>query len=286
MLHQLKDSPSAILSATTDCFGQPLEQSPTLRSLQTPPEAMQPFCAFVTAAATAIVEVIDRQYKDTAEPSDKFREETKSARTHNIDAEEVMGMLSAGVSRAPNATTEFLSCKIRAQLNYTANYLEEKEADIAEQLIKRSRRCSVQKSVMLRRSQKALLEEMARRQALKLKARDAKARRALEKRLENGEVSNLQSEFPNLDEARQESVRKLMNGDCVGCDISHVFDVDDKNVVYLGRLEKFLKKRKQPNMYRIAYWDPETGGSYEDAEDSDFKASSLAADLILEDLNL
>ncbi len=42
---------------------------------------------------------------------EKLKQETTSARSHNMDAEELMGMFSALKKKAPNATICYLSCK-------------------------------------------------------------------------------------------------------------------------------------------------------------------------------
>jgi len=71
------------------------------------------------ACIHAIVDVLEHQYRKYSDVdiTEKLKE-TKFARTHNIDTEEVMGMFSATIvtiQRAPNATICFLSCKMRAQ---------------------------------------------------------------------------------------------------------------------------------------------------------------------------
>ena len=45
----------------------------------------------------------------------ELKKETESARSHNIDAEEVMGMFSAAKQCAPNATLCFLSSRMKAK---------------------------------------------------------------------------------------------------------------------------------------------------------------------------
>jgi hypothetical protein len=59
--------------------------------------------------------VLERQYGNLLEQdiSGPFRMETASARTHNIVAEELVGMYSAFKERSPNATTDMISCRIR-----------------------------------------------------------------------------------------------------------------------------------------------------------------------------
>ena len=65
----------------------------------------------------AITTVLERQYKRYFEmdPTTELGQETETARTHNMDAEEIMGMFSALKKRAPNATLAFLSAWVRAK---------------------------------------------------------------------------------------------------------------------------------------------------------------------------
>ena len=55
--------------------------------------------------------------------TEEIKQKLDSARTHNIDSEEVMGMFSANQSRAPHATLLFISSKIKAKKNNTLAYL-------------------------------------------------------------------------------------------------------------------------------------------------------------------
>ena len=84
-------------------------------------------------------DVLERQYKKYFETdiSATLILETKSARYHNIDAEEVMGMFSAAQKKAPNATLDYLSCKMRAQKNQTAQYLDTLDMGRREDILKK-----------------------------------------------------------------------------------------------------------------------------------------------------
>ena len=77
----------------------------------------------MAAAAT----VLGRQYKRyfNIDLTAKLAEETRSARSNNIDAEEIMGMFSALKMKSPNATICFMSSKIRSIKNGTVDYLDE-----------------------------------------------------------------------------------------------------------------------------------------------------------------
>ena len=69
--------------------------------------------------------VVQRQYKNyyLMEITDEIRSKLTSARTRNIDSEEVMGMVSASQGRAPRATLLFICSKIRSKKNKTLDYI-------------------------------------------------------------------------------------------------------------------------------------------------------------------
>ena len=56
--------------------------------------------------------------------SDLLQIETKSARSYNMDAEEIMGMFGAAKHNVTNATVCYSSCKMRAQKNRTVDFLD------------------------------------------------------------------------------------------------------------------------------------------------------------------
>lgn len=55
-----------------------------------------------------VISVLERQYKHYFEMNitEKLKEETMTAMAHNIDAEEIMGMFSAGKDRRKNASID------------------------------------------------------------------------------------------------------------------------------------------------------------------------------------
>ena len=77
------------------------------------------------AVIVSIMSVVQRQYKNyySMEITDDIRSKLTSARTHNMDSEEVMGMFSALQIRAPHATLLFISSKIRSKKNKTLDYI-------------------------------------------------------------------------------------------------------------------------------------------------------------------
>ena len=269
--------PLDLLSWTTNCFGEPVDESSTLTALQRYPPAPT-FEKIMKDSLGAIVQLLNRQYKKQFEcSSEELREVTKSSRSNNIHAEQIMGMLSASIHRAPAATVAFHSAKIRAQKNDTLHFLSnwnEREAIIS------SARLYCSQTTMKRntRQQKELLEELVKRQVAKEVKKDQAARSRMERQLKKG---NIIKQFPELSSAALQVVENLMDGKSVGLIICHVWEEDQSRVIYTGRLLKYYRARQT---YKVAYWSQEE--AFDDATDYDIKASALAADFICGDLTL
>lgn len=129
MVKDFARAPLNVLTATNDFFGNELNTSTStvLKLREAPHDSdLQPFADMVTACLNAIVTVLERQYKRyfQLDITAELKMQTQSARSHNIDAEEIIGMFSAAKSRAPNATLCYLSSRMRAQRNRAVNYLD------------------------------------------------------------------------------------------------------------------------------------------------------------------
>ncbi|KAK6186847.1 hypothetical protein SNE40_006115 [Patella caerulea] len=94
----------------------------------------------MSACIEAVIDVLERQYKKYFdwEISDELRSQTKSARSHNMDAEEIMGMFSAAKQKATNATVCYLSCKMKAKKNRTVDYLDSLEKEKRDMLLRKA----------------------------------------------------------------------------------------------------------------------------------------------------
>ena len=105
-----------------------MDEEPTVIALQKPPKDEALFPVMMKACPLATIGVLERQYKayftDDWHISDQLRNETKSARCHNMDAEEILGMFSAAKHKATNATVCYLSCQMREQKNGTVDFLD------------------------------------------------------------------------------------------------------------------------------------------------------------------
>ena len=83
----------------------------TLQRLLQPQSDMIRFSEMLKAVVAVTVTVLTRQNKKYfgLDITERLTEETRSARSHDTDAEEVIGMLSALQKRSPRATISFLS---------------------------------------------------------------------------------------------------------------------------------------------------------------------------------
>ena len=121
------------------------------------------------------------------------------------------------------------------------------------------------------------LSIIIRRQKEKEHSREEKERKALEKKLKEGNLEKVQECFPHLDYSKTDDLEQLFNGRAVGRKASHVWYENQTLVLYRAKFEK-LKNQ----VYKVAYWlDSE---DYEDATDYDVTMFQLAADLLHGDL--
>ncbi|CAM4569827.1 unnamed protein product [Leuciscus chuanchicus] len=202
-------SPLDLLTQSNDFFGDALKDSDaTLQKLRDPPKDEDLFKVVMEACLGAIVEVLERQYKKYFEIdlTKKLKEETKSARTHNIDAEEIMGMFSASKKRSPNATLCFLSCKMRAQKNKTVGFLDDMDTEKRDAILKKAVKPGQVQRQRRRVKQNDLREELSKRQAMKEQAKEITARNKLERKLKNIQIKDLEEKFPELEKSKLEKI--------------------------------------------------------------------------------
>lgn len=284
LLTRLKnvEKPLDLLKTDENFFGEKLDTSDaTLQALlRQPPEDASMFSSMMGSCLKAAIDVLDRQYEKyfAMDVTDVLKEETKSARAHNIDAEEIMGMFSAAQKKTPNATLCFLSSKLRAQKNRTVAYLDNMTKEKRDTVLKKAVKLG-QLQRKKKKVKKDLMKEMAKRQADKQQARETTERNKLQKRLKNISIEELAKKFPDLDSEKLEQVTNLITGKSVGDHICHIWYEESEQVMYHGKIESLKSKGKK---YTVAYWS--MGETYDNATDYDMSPFALAADLIAGDL--
>jgi len=120
----------ALVLAKENFFGEEMAGDDTLTRLQQLPVDPQ-FEEMMWGCIKAIIQVLERQYAKYFDihVTEKLKEETESALSHNMNAEEIMGMFSSSQQKARNATMDYLSCSMRASKNNTTHLLRDKVLD-------------------------------------------------------------------------------------------------------------------------------------------------------------
>jgi hypothetical protein len=127
VLKERKKDPVSLFSCDTDFFADKLDKDDQvlkkLRICPSDPVLLEHTREMLVACMEAVITVLERQYERYfgMDLTDALREETKSARFHNIDAKEIMGMFSAAKQHSPNATICYLSARMRAKKNRMAS---------------------------------------------------------------------------------------------------------------------------------------------------------------------
>eukprot|EP00112_Aurelia_sp_Birch-Aquarium-sp1_P010536 Seg2246.3 transcript_id=Seg2246.3/GoldUCD/mRNA.D3Y31 product="hypothetical protein" protein_id=Seg2246.3/GoldUCD/D3Y31 len=236
----------------------------------------------VKGCLASTIDLLRRQYKKHFEggiPAHLERE-SATARLHNIDCEELMGMFSAAKAKAPNATLCYLSSKLRAQKNKTIAYIDSLEDAEKEMHIAKSIMLAKKSRLRKRVRQKEIHEEIAKRELEKEEKREVRDRRKLERSLKSIDVRDLQKEFPDLTDRKLTDLELLLGGKAVGRDIHHIWEDEKVQKKYRGRIEKVKKNF----VCTVSYWDEEQQETYENAVDYHISLYQLAADLVIDDL--
>ena len=288
VLKHYSDNPQHTITSKKDFFGDNLSTTDSVLSAlqQTVVADHHLFDKMMKSALLSVITVLERQYSRYFEIdlSDVLRKETESARCHNIDAEAVMGMFSAALNRAPNATLSFLSARIRAQKNKVVDFIDFLPSDRKESLIQLATSLGRKQCLKKRKRTAEIRKEIAKRLADRVQKKRTVERGKIERKLKLFAISDIGAEF-DLDEHTVEVVSDILSGKVVGHKFCHIwYDSDSQDkTLYLGKFEKLLKKGG--GTYRVGYWSE--GEEYEDsAEDYDLSMYALAADAICGDLTL
>lgn len=281
------DDPLSLLTTECDLFGRQLEDNSTLASLRAQPLDCQLFKDMMAVSLKSVITVLERQYKCYFEMDidDKLRKETESARSHNIDSEEMMGMFSSAQERAKNATVYFLAARIRARKNRVVAYLdgmyEEKRESVVKWAIGRAR----EKRKLKKQKQNELRQELSKRSAVKRQKKSQSAQKQLEKKLQSVDLKNIASAFPELSEMEVSTLEDILSGKIIGRNLCHTWYDIDKNTqsTWNGRILKLKQVRRVP-FYKISYWEDDE--TFENATDFEISKWALSADFISKDLVL
>ena len=133
-----------------------------------------------------------------------------------MDVEEIMGMVSAAMQRAPNATMHFLSSKIRAQKKKTTIKFLETKPEEREKLISLAITAAGRERKSSRQNRKEMEKELFRRLAAKQQRIEEKERKNYENFLNNTPLENLGENFPELEEKKISEVSDILTCKAIG----------------------------------------------------------------------
>ncbi|XP_065643398.1 uncharacterized protein LOC136075085 [Hydra vulgaris] len=194
-----KCNPAAIFCRETDFFGNTLLPNifePITKICTIDAQVI----AMTKACLIAITEVLNRQYKRyfSITITQALLEETASARLHNIDSEELMGMFSAAKGRSPNATIDYISCKLKTKKNKTVDYLDNLDDFSREKVIKWAIQAARKNRIKTRIEHAKIRTEISKRQTDKRQKMDEKEKQQLERQLLLLTISEILNLFQNL----------------------------------------------------------------------------------------
>ena len=139
VLTDMNVNPKNILDGTTAFFGRDLsDEDTTLKELMSAEPADKDMLSemYVSCLFTVII-VLECQYKHYFEMdiTEHLCNEIFLARTQKIDAEEIMGMFSAGKERAKNVNVDFLVSRMRSHKNMVMPWLDDMYQDKRESIV-------------------------------------------------------------------------------------------------------------------------------------------------------
>ncbi|QQP58183.1 Uncharacterized protein FKW44_003417, partial [Caligus rogercresseyi] len=136
------EMPGQLIKSTKDLFGENIPLDSTIQSLhQRKILCADIFEEYISQCIYSIISVLEKQYHKfvSIDITKKFSEETASARLHNMDAEELIGMFSQLKKKSPRSTIDYISCKMRAAKNCTFDFINNKNLETQDTFINISR---------------------------------------------------------------------------------------------------------------------------------------------------
>ena len=221
-------------------------------------------------------------------PTQKMLDDAASAPVHNMWAERCLGILDALQSRAPNACLGFLEPKVRAQMNYTLEWVESQTFEDQKELLKfcigRGRHARQIREDRKKKIQQVIFD----REKVKCHKRDVTARNKIYNDIRQALIDDSSvlclnlSLFNDIPESQVTKVGRLWepHNDTY---IETLFWQKDsmQNIVKKGRVIGLKPKKKEPHelSIRIAYWLP--GEDPASSVDSNILFANVLADIIV-----
>lgn len=218
-------TPLSFLISSTNFFGGKIDDGDgvlrAVSSLCPPDEETRDM---VTACLSAVLDTLSRQYDRYfhLDVTEELKRETESARSHNIDAEEMMGMFSAAKQRAPNATLCHLSSKLCAKKNKTVDHLDTLSTEDKQKVVRWAVSSARKRRQANRKTHEDMKQELSRRAAVRRQKKEEKERKKIETTIKNMKLEDLLKTFPELDKKTLNNMHDILSGTAVGRNICHL----------------------------------------------------------------
>nr|XP_012565862.2 uncharacterized protein LOC105849953 isoform X1 [Hydra vulgaris] len=290
-LAYFKSNPESILYTDVDIFSQVLNIKDKVRQSLGVIKNKNILVKILSALISYTETVLKRQMAryltgNLSNPSKEMIKTTLSAPPHTMEAERILGMLDFFLCRAPNATFGFLDSKIKARVNKTLTWLDEKTLPEQEDLIQFAIRRGALTCQASKYFNNLLYEEIRKRCAKANLKKERLERKQLGKDIKRAIAENAKTTNPlfvNIDEKQKQILRVILkNGNLIGQLLSHKWELDDGNIhLFFGRIvDQKVATKKKSITYTIGYWKV----NEDEAEDIDISQEGVIADLILKDL--
>uniref|UniRef100_A0A2C9JTC5 Uncharacterized protein n=1 Tax=Biomphalaria glabrata TaxID=6526 RepID=A0A2C9JTC5_BIOGL len=282
-------NPFSIFTRSLDFFDEDLDANdPVLQVLLLCPQDMQVEHMFKDCLSS-IASVIQRQYESflCMDESELMKLEAESARSHNMDSEEVVGMFSAEKKRAPSATVCYISSKVRSKKNKTVAYLD----SLTESARKERVEWAMGAARIRRRANKvrssSVNEEIVKRAEQKARESEKRERKQIENLLRKEDFDRIRTEMKDVTEETLTNVVDILSGNIFGRLICHYWFDEGAHCGRIMRVKKEWKGKKvvyNKDVYEVSYWSIEEDES--DGVDYDMNKYELACDVLFKDLTL
>ncbi len=241
------------------------------------------------------LEVLDRQLKrylsgDLSNRTPEMLAKTENAPLHNMYAEQTLGMVDAHIRRAPNASLDLISAKVKCTRNKTMEWLDsmplETQSKIIKSAIKQQKTVNEQLKMRRQRDENIIQQRLHEL----IEKREKKKTREMEKTVgdlisqENVTECDITTAFPELNSDNSDiiinickSPERMIDREC-----KHIWYDNEtcKNVVYCGAFVDYKRNKKYPK-YTIEYW---LHDSPEDTHQLQLSPKQVISDIILGDM--
>ena len=159
---------------------------------------MPEFCKIIVSLSEGFIEVLKRQLHaylegDSSNPTEQMMMQTASAPSHNMHAERTLGMADSNYRRGPNSKIDFVSSKVKFEMNKSLGWLQKKGDDqsLMKHVIKKA------SNVIRKRKhdEQELENTKIKRMKERFQERDTKERNIVQRKIKRLSLNELEAKY-------------------------------------------------------------------------------------------